>query len=522
MAITTKREEGKLFSSDAEKYPLPGSPEETAMFCSLQQSFSKQYIQTFPDPNAFRTVVIVPSLTLDASILSKVKGRVYYEERMLCLLMLLRMPRTNVVYVTSMPVDEIIIDYYLHLLPGITGFHARQRLTLFNCFDNSPKSLSQKILERPRLIERIRNAIPDKSNSHLVCFNVTDLEKTLAVQLELPLFGCDPALLKFGTKSGCRQLFKDCGILLPAGFENLENKQDVAEALCKLKISKPALRKAVVKLNDGFSGEGNAIFSYTDLEANNDLLNKIDEELPARLQIVAPGVSYDNYMAKLDEMHGIVEEFIDGEIKTSPSVQCRINPEGSYDVISTHDQLLDAATGQVFLGATFPADDAYKKEIGIIGEKISQALQQAGVLGRFSADFICVQEADAWKNYAIEINLRKGGTTHPYLMLQFLTDGNYDHRTGEYYTAGGQQRFYFATDNLQNDLYKGLTPRDLIDIAIYHRLIYDSTKQEGIMFHMLGALSQYGKIGLVCIAGSREKAINYYSRVMEVLQLECG
>ena len=37
-----------------------------------------------------------------------------------------------------------------------------------------------------------------------------------------------------------------------------------------------------------------------------------------------------------------------------------------------------------------------------------------------------VREQNEWKAYAIEINLRKGGTTHPFLTLQFLTDGAYD------------------------------------------------------------------------------------------------
>ena len=61
---------------------------------------------------AEKTVVIIPSLTLDAEVLSSVKGAVHYEERMLCMLLLLRMPRTRVIYVTSVPIDDIIVDYY--------------------------------------------------------------------------------------------------------------------------------------------------------------------------------------------------------------------------------------------------------------------------------------------------------------------------------------------------------------------------------------------------------------------------
>jgi hypothetical protein len=98
--------------------PTPGSENESAAFNELQRGFEHQYEKIFPDKLAPRTVVILPSLTLDEDILSKVTGAVHYEERMLCLLMLLRMPLTRIIYITSMPVADSIIDYYLHLLPG--------------------------------------------------------------------------------------------------------------------------------------------------------------------------------------------------------------------------------------------------------------------------------------------------------------------------------------------------------------------------------------------------------------------
>jgi len=45
-------------------------------------------------------------------------------------------------------------------------------------------------------------------------------------------------------------------------------------------------------------------------------------------------------------MGGIVEAFIEGDIKTSPSVQCLINPLGGVEVLSTHDQLLGGEDGR--------------------------------------------------------------------------------------------------------------------------------------------------------------------------------
>jgi hypothetical protein len=65
-------------------------------------------------------------------------------------------------------------------------------------------------------------------------------------------------------------------------------------------------------------------------------------------------------------------------------------------------------------------------KIASLAECIAKRMVAHGVLGRFSVDFLSVFENAKWTHYAIEINLRKGGTTHPFLMLQFLTDGIYD------------------------------------------------------------------------------------------------
>src|SRR3954452_12896004 len=184
--MDTVIEESKKTFTIRVNLPAPGSAEEKTMFGDIQQRFHEQYEKVFPDKLAPRTVVIVPSLSLDSEILAKVKGFLHYEERMLCLLMLLRMPLTKIIYITSIPVSDVIIDYYLHLLPGITGHHARHRLIMLSCYDSSSRPLTQKILERPRLIERIKKSIADVDAAHLTCFNITNLEKTLAVRLNIP------------------------------------------------------------------------------------------------------------------------------------------------------------------------------------------------------------------------------------------------------------------------------------------------------------------------------------------------
>ena len=117
------------------------------------------------------TSVVVPSLTLDQDELRKLDGATFYEERLLFLLIRLRNPRAHVVYVTSQPVHPLILDYYLHLLAGVPASHARARLTMLCTYDASPRALTQKVLERPRLIERIREAIPDPARERRAVIN---------------------------------------------------------------------------------------------------------------------------------------------------------------------------------------------------------------------------------------------------------------------------------------------------------------------------------------------------------------
>ena len=155
----------------------PGVQLGLTLYPELQDHFAKSFRGIFEDAKAPRTVLIVPSLTMDQEVMSRIAGVHRYEERMLCLLLLLRLPRTHVIYVTSSPISETIVDYYLHLLPGIPSGHARRRLTLMSCEDASSRPLSQKILERPRLMARLREAIADTSTAHMTCFTVTELER---------------------------------------------------------------------------------------------------------------------------------------------------------------------------------------------------------------------------------------------------------------------------------------------------------------------------------------------------------
>jgi len=473
-------------------------------------------ILTMRDEEA-HTSVVVPSLTLDQSELRKLAGANFYEERLLFLLIRLRNPRARLVYVTSQPVHPIILEYYFQFLAGIPSSHARSRLTMLCCHDASPRSLTEKILERPRLIQRIREGIDDTERAYLTVFNSTPLERKLAVVLGIPMNGVDPNLIHLGTKSGSRKVFREAGVDMPLGMEDLRTEHDVEESLLELHARRPGLRRAVVKLNDSFSGEGNALFRYPEAltrPAVREAMHDVEFSVPSE----TPEIYYD----KFARMGGIVEEFIDAPEKSSPSAQLRVSPGGEVMPISTHDQLLGGPSGQIFLGCSFPAHDDYRMEVQEAALKVGKVLAAHGVVSRFAVDFLVFRHdshAD-WRLSALEINLRMGGTTHPYLALQFLTGGQLEAKTGLFLSPTGHAKYYRATDNLKSESYRGLLPEDLVDILTNNKLHYSHGTESGVLFFLIGALSEFGKLGLVCIASSREEVDDLYRRTLAVLDRE--
>ena len=469
-----------------------------------------------------QTIVVVPSMSIDAIGAGAVMQA--YEERFLFLLLLLRQPRARMIYVTSQAILPSIIDYYLALLPGVIPSHARQRLFLPSPLDGSVRPLSEKLLDRPRLIERIRSLIMDPDRAHLVPFNTTNREKELALRLGIPMYGADPKFFPLGTKSGCRKIFTEENVPHPLGHENLGSREELLDTIKQMRARKPSIQEVLVKLNEGVSGEGNALVDLSGLPAPADSKEwpALEDRLRA-MKFELKGMTYEGYMKRLEERMGVVEERIMGEEFRSPSVQLRVTPLGAVELLSTHDQLLGGPSGQSYLGCMFPADTSYAPAITHEAAKVGRRLAKEGVIGRFALDFVVVRsKAGKWDPYAIELNLRKGGTTHPFLTLQFLTDGAYDPQSGIFTAPSGQQKFFVASDHVESPHYRTLTPDDLFDIVARHGLHFDQTRQTGVVFHMMSALGEFGRTGLTAVGNSHEEAKATYARALAILDEEAG
>ncbi len=269
---------------------------------------------------------------------------------------------------------------------------------------------------------------------------------------------------------------------------------------------------AVVKLNNGFSGQGNALIE----------LAGADESAPLQswpTTFCAAGESWPTFAAKVADEGAIAEEVVP-DLVASPSVQLRIDPGGSLQVVSTHDQVLGGPGGQVYLGCRFPADATYRSAIRDAGVAVGQVLADQGVVGPFGIDFLVAAGPDGPRVYLSEINLRMGGTTHPFWLARLATAGRYDPGTGQLITPAGPRR-YVATDNLTSPALVGSSPAAVIEAVRAAGLAFDASTGSGVTLHLLGALCAYGKMGVTCIAPTLEEADGLFAEVSALLSSPC-
>ncbi len=448
------------------------------------------------------TIVVVPSLTLSIEDLRNVTGVVFYEERLLCFVLLLADPTARVVYTTSTAIDPAIIDYYLRFVPDPAD--ARRRLVLIDAGDAELGWLTAKLLSDPDVLNRLREAIGDPARARLLPFIATPVEHELADALGVAVDGPRSELGVLGSKSGARKVARRAGVGVLPGSEDLFTIDEVTAATTALVAGEPAPEAVVIKLNDCFSGLGNAILEVDGLA----------DPLPtSKTLFCSPDESWPTYIAKMAAQGAVVETLLRDPELRSPSAQLRISPTGVVEILSTHDQILGGPQNQIYLGCRFPAHPDYRLTIQREAQKIADVLAEQGVVGSFGMDFLVVGK----DVYLSEINLRLGGTTHPFWMARLATGSRYDLFTGDLRRPDGEARYYVATDNLKSGRLKGRSPADVISQLDRSGLGYDTASGTGIALHLLGALPSTGKLGATCIAATPEAADDLYRALLDLV-----
>ena len=481
----------------------PDPATEEAAFEALKGRLAGLWSTLFPGDDEHYTSVVIPSRRVGPGEW----GSDYEEERLLFLLIRLRNPRARMVYVTSRPIAPVVLDYYFELLRGTPASHLRSHLHLLCAHDTTPRPLAAKILERPRLLARIRAAVFDPSRAYLTVGESSPVERRLAVALDLPLNAADPALARHATCSGSRRIFRQAGLEVPLGVEGVRSEEETVDALVEITRRTPHVRSATVRLD----GERlAATVACPPARASRDALARSVRGLVP----TEPGLAPDAFFARMAAAGAVVEERVDGDGAPEASAELRINPRGQVVAASTHDHLPgDGAAG----GLWFPASPEYRHALLDAGRRTAEALASCGIVSRVSAAFAVRARDGGHALTGLGIDLGLGPTVHSVLALRFLTGGAFDPESGTFLTPSGAVKSYRSNDALRRERYRGLLPDDLVDVAAAHHLRFDPLTEAGVLFHVIGGLSERGSLGLTAIGGDREEADRHYQRAVRIL-----
>jgi hypothetical protein len=477
-------------------------------FALLQKRLPDVWRLNHHDSTTAHVIVVVPAFSLGETILSHYATRLGAMEHryLLATTMLGRIPGCEVVFVTCEEPDREVLAYYDRLAsPGRPG-SLLDRLHVVTVDDRSPRAVSAKLLEQPDLLERVRRLVGDRP-AMLEPWNVTDTEVALAEALGVPIYGTDPSLWPLGFKSAGRALFRDVGVPTPAGCEDVTDLAGVAEAVRRIRRLRPHVAGVVVKHDNSGAGDGNLVVSVLDQQHHRI---PCDELVQGLGETVAPWYLHDLRAS------AVVEELVRGRGLRSPSAQLEITPDG-VRLLSTHEQVLGGDNGQVYSGCSFPADPEYAEQLCRYSARVAARLGEAGALGRLGVDFVAVRRGRSWQVFALEVNLRKGGTTHPFAALRHLAPGHYDAATGEYRLTDGTSRGYRSTDGLLDPAWRVLTPAQVIDAVAAAGLEFDPVSRVGAVLHMLSCLKVDGRLGVTAIGRTATEVEEVYSGVTGVV-----
>lgn len=476
-------------------------------FERLQVGLPDALAANTPGSGRDHVVVAMASYSLSESLLQHYGARLpAMEHRYLNASLLLARIDCDFVLVCSTAPDPEVLAYYRELVPPAVAATMRQRVHCIAVDDDTTRSLAEKLLDRPDLLDEIRGIVGDRP-ALLEPWNVTDNEVAVAVALRLPINGTAPALRSEAFKSAGRRLFRRTGVPVPLGREDVHGIDDVAAAAEWIRASRPSATAVVVKHDDSGAGDGNLVVGLRD-----DSGAPLDPH-----QLLADIAALPRWF--LDDLAaggGVVEELVTGDRLRSPSVQVDLLPGGGVRVLATHDQVLGGANGQVYLGCRFPADPAYAADLARFGHAVGSELAARGCVGRAGVDVMAARSGDApWSLTALEVNLRKGGTTHPFSALRSLVPGRYDTEAGSWLAdADGSARAYRSTDNFVDPTLAERSPQSVIDAVREAGLQFDHGRGTGVVLHMLGCLAVDGRFGATAIGRSQQHAEELYAATL--------
>jgi len=515
---------------------------------------------------ARRVVVHVPSLShpeRQRRTLSFLDVRQNAQMARLCDL---KDPNVDVVYVAPFPLNEDTVSYFHKVLEigGVADPDRRFRIIVPENYARLPAhlSMSSTLLYSPRALRRIKNFCRGKEA--YIQPNVVGVEELrLSMALEVPMLAPEPRVAAiYGSKSGSKRIFQAARVNVPPGAHDLYDEDDLIGSLAHLIAHNLDVQRWVFKVDDEFGGRGHASLLTADLPSYQSMLRKYDADpdawasegvqsfvqehisndleraLPQKVVIASPWLfrTWEEFLAAFSRSGGVIEA-APLEIRSSPSVNLLVEPDGRVTVVSTQEQIM---RGFGFVGSSFPQTTVPHPALRDAALAIGRACFAKSIVGHIGVDFVAfVDDQRLLRVWAVDLNLRLTQSACMFGFFHFLAAGEYDADSGFYYAAPAkgtpvpaneeERRAQREADRrcfVMNELFyhPGFTTvhhTAFFNLCRLKGISFDLQNKSGTVFNLLDSFAS-GVVGVLTAGRSQLDVLKLLTECLDFVQREVG
>eukprot|EP00397_Hematodinium_sp_SG-2012_P004509 GEMP01004521.1.p1 GENE.GEMP01004521.1~~GEMP01004521.1.p1 ORF type:complete len:1002 (+),score=226.64 GEMP01004521.1:240-3245(+) len=310
----------------------------------------------------------------------------------------------DIIYVAPQELHRDLIDYFFKVMQ-FRGLDSPESRIQFVVPENLPgcglpahMSLTYALLYSPLALKRIRALLTNQKHRAMFVFGsgITAAEVDLAVQFDVPIYGCDPKNVDLlCTKSAHKRVLTMADIRMPPQASDIYDAEELFAQLASLTVAHPDVGQWLVKLDDEAAGRGTAVWDprgvFVDSEELDTVQQALRRQVPKRIVLPRAYDSWAAFSAQIALVGCIVQAMPD-DIESYPSIHCRIDPNANVHILGTSEQLI--AQSMETIAAFYPQMSVPQVVTDDIGYRVCRTLASKGVCGFVTIDLVCFYNPD--------------------------------------------------------------------------------------------------------------------------------
>jgi len=476
----------------------------------------------------------------------------------------LRKPNVDVLYVAPFPLHDDVAQYFAKVLEigGVEEPQKRYKAVVPENYHRFPAhlSLTSLLLYSPRALRRIANFCRGKP-AYIVPNVVGPEELRLSMALGIPLLAPEPRVAAvFGSKSGAKRIFHAAQVSVAPGAHDLYEEDDLLGALAQLISMHLDVPRWIFKLDDEFGGRGHAHLDTKSLPCYQQLLKEYDaapeaweeeatlahvhQRLVAELLEVLPQRAvinmrwlwrtWANFKDAFKAVGGVIEAS-PLKIRSSPSANLLIEPDGTVNLTSVHEQIFSSA--YTCIGAALPQTAVPFPALREAALAVGKACYHRSIVGHVGVDFVSFLDHEGvLRVWAVDLNLRMTFSALSFGFFHFLVNGHFDLHTGLYHathathtthavhathTAIDTQRSYVMNELLFHPPLFAIRHSVFFNLCRLKGVSFDLQERTGTVFNLMDSFVR-GCVGILTVGKTLLDALRKFADCLDFIQRQLG